>query len=171
MLKLRAEDLATRVSGWLNRDYLGAVAGSAGIIFVEEMLNSFALTHTGIAAKGLRTEMAARSILRLLWSGINYFALKNRYPALALISSSIPVVYVLTDLITILTRHTAESAGAALSSAISARFSAVRAAVSAVPSASPVASAAVSPPVATIAVPAPQPQVQVSEQVSGTAIA
>jgi hypothetical protein len=171
MFKLRAEDLGTRVSGWLNRDYLGAVAGSAGVIFVEEMLNSFALAHTGVAAKGLRMEIAARSILRLLWSGINYFALKNRYPALALISSSIPVVYVLTDLIAILTRHTAESAGAAISSAISARFSAVSAAISAESPAPPVESVAASPPVAVISIPAPQPQVQVSEQVSGTAIA
>jgi hypothetical protein len=167
MLRLRAEDLGTRVSGWLNRDHLGAVVGSAEIIFVEEMLNSFALTYTGIAAKGLRMEIAARSILRLLWSGINYFALKNRYPALALISSSIPVVYVLSDLIAILTRHTAESAGAAISSAISSRFSAVRDAVSAVPAAPPTASVAASPPVAVISVPAPQPQ----QQVAATAIA
>jgi hypothetical protein len=169
LFKLRAEDLAARMSGWLNRDHLGAVAGSAGIIFVEEMLNSFALTQTGIAAKGLRAEIASRSILRLLWSGINYFALKNRYPALALISSSIPVVYVLADLIAIFTKHTAESAGAAISSAISTRFSAVRAVVSSEPSAEPTTSTAVSPPVAVISIPAPQPQMQV--EVSEAAIA
>ncbi len=119
LLKQEGEELFSRLSGWLEQDHVVASLATAGLTFIEEFTNAFvrsALSLTG------RSDTIYKQIHRILFSGIYYFALKDKDPLIALMSGTVPVVLVINDLIQMLAGISPEEAG----QRVAERFAVVR---------------------------------------------
>jgi len=123
-IKVRGEEISARVSGYLNRDHLAAVAGSTVVVFLEEVINAAIRAAMRLPPS---QDLAAKDLMRIIFGGIAYYGLRNRAPLVGLVSSSTLAVMVLSDLVNLLFRATPEAIGATIASSIHARFAAAAA--------------------------------------------
>lgn len=74
VIKVAGERLVAEVSGFFNKDHIALIAGNAGLLTLEEIVNAFARSVAGTVDK---MDFAVKQLIRVLFALATWFGFKK----------------------------------------------------------------------------------------------